>query len=96
MGAAANDPSGTGDFPQDTVLVLYLDAKIALAELELLQAAAWDKLHPGPYTSGRAQWAKHQLAAFKLLRRDAERPGQIIARYLREREKQCPDQPSQT
>lgn len=86
----------TDDMSQETVLVLYLNARIELAERELEQGKAWYKLHPGPYTGEKLKWLKHQIAALKIARRDAERPGQIIARYLKERDRQCPDRKSPT
>ena len=79
---------------QETVLVLFLNAKIRQAEAELAQNEAWHKLHPGPYTAGKAQWAGHKLAALREARRDADRPGQIIARYLKAEAKRCRNNPT--
>jgi hypothetical protein len=75
------------DLSQETVLVLYLDARIAMAEAELAQTEGWHRSNPSSYTAGKAIWAGHQLAALRIARRDAERPGPIIARYLSVRNK---------
>jgi hypothetical protein len=81
------------ELAQETVLTLYLDAKLAQAQAELLTATDLHKRFPNKWTNGRHRWAEHQVAVIRALRRDAERPGQIIARYLRLRKAPCRTDP---
>ena len=74
---------GIDSLDQQTVLCMFLDAKIRQAEQEMAQAERWHRSNPGPYTAGRAQWLGHKIAALKEARRDADRPGQILARFLK-------------
>jgi hypothetical protein len=82
------------ELAQETVLTLYLDAKLALAELELRRTTELHKRFPNKWTNGRHRWAEHQVTVIRALRHDADRPGQIIARYLKLRKEPCRNDPS--
>lgn len=70
------------EYSQETVLTLFLDAKLAQAKRALAQAGGFNAISPSAYTTGSLLWCKHQVAVIEALRRDADRPGQTIANYV--------------
>jgi hypothetical protein len=73
------------------ILAAYVEAKLDVAALELLQAKRWIELERNPYTEGKLLWASHQYAALKIVNRDVIYWKSVIKKYQQKLKKRAKD-----
>jgi hypothetical protein len=67
----------------EQILAVYMEAKLDHAYRELLQAKRWHDIEKNAYTSGKLLWAEHQIAAFKIVKRDIGSWRYVIKKYFK-------------